>query len=88
MQVSATFAGSMVFSPSLGAYLMNSYGDNVVVALATSIAVLDIFFILVAVPESLPETTRPPVPISWENADPFAALSKVRIFLIIFVTSI
>ncbi|XP_071627605.1 hippocampus abundant transcript 1 protein isoform X3 [Temnothorax longispinosus] len=75
--VSATFAASMVISPALGAYIMNTYGENLAVALATAIAVLDVFFILVAVPESLPEKTRPPAPISWEQADPFAALGKV-----------
>lgn len=49
-----------------------------VVALATAIAVLDVFFILVAVPESLPEKVRPSswgAPISWEQADPFAVSS-------------
>jgi hypothetical protein len=73
--VSATFAASMVISPALGAYLLNMYGEAVVVALATAIAVLDVFFILVAVPESLPEKIRPAswgAPISWEQADPFA----------------
>ncbi|XP_076240599.1 hippocampus abundant transcript 1 protein isoform X1 [Calliopsis andreniformis] len=75
--VSATFAASMVISPALGDYIMKVYGENLVVALATAIAVLDVFFILVAVPESLPEKARPPVPISWEQADPFAYLGKV-----------
>lgn len=68
----------MVISPALGAWTMTVYGENLAVALATAIAVLDVFFILVAVPESLPEKARPPVPISWEQADPFAALGKVR----------
>ncbi|XP_058795130.1 hippocampus abundant transcript 1 protein isoform X2 [Phymastichus coffea] len=76
-RVSATFAASMVISPAMGAFTMSTYGENVVVALATAIAILDVFFILVAVPESLPEKARPPVPISWEQADPFAALGKV-----------
>ncbi|XP_060824655.1 hippocampus abundant transcript 1 protein isoform X1 [Bombus pascuorum] len=75
--VSATFAASMVISPALGDYVMKVYGENLVVALATAIAVLDVFFILVAVPESLPEKARPPAPISWEQADPFAYLGKV-----------
>lgn len=51
------------------------YSDTLIVALATAIAVLDVFFILVAVPESLPEKVRPSswgAPISWEQADPFA----------------
>ncbi|XP_046681570.1 hippocampus abundant transcript 1 protein [Homalodisca vitripennis] len=78
--VSATFAASMVISPALGAYLMDVYSESVVVALATAVAMLDVFFILVAVPESLPEKVRPSswgAPISWEQADPFAALRKV-----------
>lgn len=78
--VSATFAASMVISPALGAYLMDQYNETLVVAMATAIAILDVFFILVAVPESLPEKVRPSswgAPISWEQADPFAALRKV-----------
>lgn len=78
--VSATFAASLVISPALGAYLSEIYSDTVIVALATAIAVLDVFFILVAVPESLPEKVRPSsweTQISWEQADPFAALRRV-----------
>ncbi|XP_026472735.1 hippocampus abundant transcript 1 protein [Ctenocephalides felis] len=78
--VSATFAASLVISPALGAYLMQIYSVTLVVAMATAIAVLDVFFILVAVPESLPEKVRPNTwgaPISWEQADPFVALRKV-----------
>lgn len=78
--VSATFAASMVISPALGAYLMDLYGEALVVAAATAVAVLDVFFIMVAVPESLPEKVRPAgwgPAISWEQADPFAALRKV-----------
>ncbi|KAA0719465.1 Hippocampus abundant transcript 1 protein [Triplophysa tibetana] len=78
--VSATFAASLVTSPAIGAYLSVAYGDTLVVILATAIALLDICFILVAVPESLPEKMRPAswgAPISWEQADPFASLRKV-----------
>ncbi|MBN3280192.1 MF14A protein, partial [Polyodon spathula] len=78
--VSATFAASLVTSPAIGAYLSREYGDTVVVILATAIALLDICFILLAVPESLPEKMRPAswgAPISWEQADPFASLRKV-----------
>uniref|UniRef100_A0AAY5JZM1 Hippocampus abundant transcript 1 protein n=1 Tax=Esox lucius TaxID=8010 RepID=A0AAY5JZM1_ESOLU len=78
--VSATFAASLVTSPAIGAYLSVMYGDTLVVILATAIALLDICFILVAVPESLPEKMRPAswgAPISWEQADPFASLRKV-----------
>ncbi|KAL0277799.1 UNVERIFIED_CONTAM: hypothetical protein PYX00_004960 [Menopon gallinae] len=78
--VSATFAASLVVSPALGAYIMTDYSVNVVVALGTAIAILDVLFILVAVPESLPEKVRPSSwgpSISWEQADPFQALRKV-----------
>lgn len=74
--VSATFAASLVTSPALGAYLARQYSDALVAALASAIALLDVLFILVAVPESLPEKLRPPgswsSPISWEQADPFS----------------
>ncbi|NXG10814.1 MF14B protein, partial [Sakesphorus luctuosus] len=79
--VSATFAASLVTSPAIGAYLSASYGDSLVVLLATLVAVVDICFILLAVPESLPEKMRPASwgsSISWEQADPFASLKKVR----------
>lgn len=68
-----------VISPALGAYLNDMYSEPLIVALATAVAVLDVFFILVAVPESLPEKVRPNQfsPISWEQADPFAALRRV-----------
>lgn len=84
-QVSATFAASLVTSPAIGAYLSGAYGDTLVVILATAIALLDICFILVAVPESLPEKMRPAswgAPISWEQADPFA-VSNYTILMII-----
>uniref|UniRef100_A0A0D9S6N3 Major facilitator superfamily domain containing 14A n=1 Tax=Chlorocebus sabaeus TaxID=60711 RepID=A0A0D9S6N3_CHLSB len=92
LKVSATFAASLVTSPAIGAYLGRVYGDSLVVVLATAIALLDICFILVAVPESLPEKMRPAswgAPISWEQADPFASLKKVgqdSIVLLICIT--
>ncbi|BFZ16310.1 hypothetical protein BsWGS_19349 [Bradybaena similaris] len=78
--VSATFAASLVTSPAIGAFLQDMYSENVVIWLAASIAILDILFIMVAVPESLPEKLRPASwgsQISWEKADPFGALKKV-----------
>uniref|UniRef100_A0A8D1QLP3 Major facilitator superfamily domain containing 14B n=2 Tax=Sus scrofa TaxID=9823 RepID=A0A8D1QLP3_PIG len=78
--VSATFAASLVSSPAIGAYLSASYGDSLVVLVATVVALLDICFILLAVPESLPEKMRPlswGAHISWRQADPFASLKKV-----------
>lgn len=50
------------------------------VLVATVVALLDICFILVAVPGSLPEKMRPVswgAQISWKQVDPFASLKKV-----------
>ena len=69
-KVSATFAASLVTSPAIGAYLSRAYGEGVVVVLATAIALLDVCFILVAVPESLPSPKLGSP--TWEQADPFA----------------
>ena len=85
--MSATFAASLVTSPAIGAYLSVTYGDTLVVILATAIALLDICFILVAVPESLPEKMRPAswgAPISWEQADPFAVRNSPLCFVFRF----
>ncbi|OWK52168.1 Hippocampus abundant transcript-like protein 1 [Lonchura striata] len=79
--VSATFAASLVISPAIGAYVSANYGDSLVVLVATLVAAVDICFILLAVPESLPEKIRPASwgsSISWAQADPFASLKKVR----------
>lgn len=83
-KVSATFAASLVSSPAIGAYLGRVYSEELVVALATAIAFLDICFILACVPESLSEKVRighlcsvttlggPVGKFSWGKADPFA----------------
>ncbi|CAJ0935261.1 unnamed protein product [Ranitomeya imitator] len=78
--VSATFAASLVTSPAIGAYISTFYGDNLVVLLATVVALLDICFILLVVPESLRDKMRPNfwgAQISWEQADPFSSLKKI-----------
>ncbi|XP_044129356.1 hippocampus abundant transcript 1 protein-like [Bufo gargarizans] len=78
--VSATFAASLVTSPAIGAYISTFYGDNLVVLLATVVALLDICFILLVVPESLRDKMRPNLwgaQISWEQADPFSSLKKI-----------
>ncbi|VDM94979.1 unnamed protein product [Thelazia callipaeda] len=76
--ISATFAASLVTSPALGAWISDSWGDDNVVFLATLIASLDVLFILLAVPESLPGRNRHNAEkLSWQAADPFAALRIV-----------
>merc|ERR1711936_1571536 len=57
--VSATFAASLVTSPALGAYLEQMYNESVVVVVATIVAILDVLFIIFAVPESLPDKCKP-----------------------------
>uniref|UniRef100_A0A7N6BXF9 Major facilitator superfamily (MFS) profile domain-containing protein n=1 Tax=Anabas testudineus TaxID=64144 RepID=A0A7N6BXF9_ANATE len=78
--VSATFAASLVTSPAIGVYLSSHYDDSLVVLVATVIAVADIAFVFFVVPESLPDKMRLTswgLPISWEQADPFASLRRV-----------
>ncbi|CAH8548728.1 unnamed protein product [Schistosoma turkestanicum] len=100
--VSATFAASLVSSPAIGAYLGRVYSEELVVALATAIAFLDICFILACVPESLPEKVRighlcsittlggPIGKFSWGKADPFATLRRMtndHLVLMICITT-
>ncbi|MCP9261484.1 Hippocampus abundant transcript 1b [Dirofilaria immitis] len=69
--ISATFAASLVTSPALGAWISESWGDDSVVLLATTIASLDVLFILLIVPESLPcRSGRIVDAIRWQAADP------------------
>lgn len=76
--VSATFAASLITSPAIGSYLTRYYSENLVVTLATAIALFDMLFILVAVPESLPDQVREHnKTISWENVDPFKSLKSI-----------
>lgn len=81
-QVSATFAASLVTSPAIGVYLSSHYDDSLVVLVATVIAVADIAFVFFVVPESLPDKMRLTswgLPISWEQADPFAVSWQICI---------
>ena len=67
------------------------YNDNAVIALATFVAASDILFILIAVPESLPERIRPAswgAPISWEQADPFNVSVKLNNLLLCCAPSV
>ena len=78
--VSATFAASLVTSPALGAWLSEAWSDEAVVMLATAVAALDVLFILVAVPESLPPKSRHTYDrLSWQHADPLAVSCSSRL---------
>lgn len=78
--VSATFAASLVISPALGTYIIDlssTNGQLQVVLLATMITVFNLMFIVFMVPESLQERKATwGVPITWEQADPFASLRR------------
>ena len=65
-QISATFAASLVISPAVGAYMSHAYSLESVVALATLISLLDFFFIILFVPESLTKTTAAKPALSFD----------------------
>lgn len=68
----------MVFGPALGSYIMEIYNTTFVVFLASLIAFLNVFFIIIAVPESLPYKQRTSNNcISWKKADPFVVSIKL-----------
>merc|ERR1719295_1030002 len=78
--VSATFAASLVTSPALGAYIEQLYSEEVVVMVATIISVLDVAFIILAVPESLPDKVRPLAAskgLTFDQVDPFSSMRKI-----------
>ncbi|EDW95154.2 uncharacterized protein Dyak_GE19691 [Drosophila yakuba] len=51
--VAASFGAGIAFSPSLGNYLMKSFGSGSVILIATITGLINILFIIYAVPESL-----------------------------------
>merc|ERR1719412_2689405 len=78
--VSATFAASLVTSPALGAYIEQMYSEEIVVVVATAIAILDVVFIMVCVPESLPDKCRPIASsrgLTFDQVDPFASMRRI-----------
>ena len=57
--VTAGFAASLIISPALGAGLELYFeNENIVVILATVVALLDVVFIILIVPESLPSSQK------------------------------
>ena len=76
VKVSATFAASLVVSPALGTWIIQFFdgGETQVVLLATIITAVNLLFIVLVVPESLPEELRKTTwgsAISWKQVDPF-----------------
>lgn len=68
------------FLKALGAYLSRIYSDDVVVLLATLIAILDLLFILCCVPESRkqPQTVIEGINSNGFSANPFIILRFLR----------
>lgn len=77
--ISATFAASLVISPAIGAYMSHVYSMTSVVVLATGIGLLDFFFIILFVPESLTNTSQSlsKPAISWTKKDVFILFKSV-----------
>eukprot|EP00038_Savillea_parva_P000499 m.96501 g.96501 ORF g.96501 m.96501 type:complete len:502 (-) comp10170_c0_seq1:118-1623(-) len=73
-QVSATFAGSMVISPAVGSFIFTVYGRNAVYATAVTVAALDMLYIMLIVPESLPEEIMARRLFDWKTVNPFTAM--------------
>jgi len=74
--ISATFAASLVIAPALGNLIMDLYGINTVVLVATLVSTTNVSFVLLAVPESLPRKVRS-TGLSWKQADPFLGILRV-----------
>ncbi|XP_033157607.1 hippocampus abundant transcript 1 protein [Drosophila mauritiana] len=74
--VSATFAASLVIAPAMGNLIMDLYGINTVVLVATLVSITNVMFVLLAVPESLQRNVRS-TGLSWRQADPFQSLRRV-----------
>lgn len=84
-KITGTFGASMVFGPALGSYIMEIYNTTFVVFLASLIALLNVIFIIIAVPESLPYKQRTSTNcISWKKADPFTVNIKKLIIIIYY----
>ncbi|KAH8300396.1 hypothetical protein KR018_003598 [Drosophila ironensis] len=74
--ISATYASTLVIAPALGNLIMDTYGIEMVVLIATIVSTLDVLFILLAVPESLPRKVRV-TGLSWKQADPFWSILRL-----------
>jgi len=91
--VTAGFAASLIISPALGAGLELYFeSDNVVVILATVVALLDVAFIILVVPESLPNGEKLGIKtLTFKQVDPFSSLRGIwsdRTVLVVCLVSV
>jgi len=77
--VTAGFAASLIISPALGAGLELYFeNEDVVVILATIVALLDVVFIILIVPESLPSSEKLGIKtLTFKQVDPFTSLRGI-----------
>jgi len=77
--VTAGFAASLIISPALGAGLELYFeSENIVVILATVVALLDVVFIILMVPESLPNSQKLGIKtLTFKKVDPFSSLRGI-----------
>jgi len=77
--VTAAFAASLIISPALGAGLELYFeNEDVVVILATVVALLDVVFIILIVPESLPSSQKLGIKtLTFKQVDPFSSLRGI-----------
>jgi len=77
--VTAGFAASLIISPALGAGIELLTGsDESVVILATLVALLDVFFIVIFVPESLLSEQKMAIKsLTFKQMNPFASLRGI-----------
>merc|ERR1712004_476656 len=77
--VTAGFAASLIISPALGAGIELLTGsDEAVVILASLVALLDVFFIVIFVPESLLSEQKMAIKsLTFQQMNPFASLRGI-----------
>merc|ERR1712004_823006 len=77
--VTAGFAASLIISPALGAGIELLTGsDEAVVILASLVALLDVFFIVIFVPESLMGEQKMAIKsLTFQQMNPFASLRGI-----------
>jgi len=77
--VTAGFAASLIISPALGAGLeLYTESEDIVVILASCVAIVDVIFIIFWVPESLPSSQKLRIQsLTFKQVDPFSSLRGI-----------
>jgi len=88
--VTAGFAASLIISPALGAAVeLYTGSEDAVVILATVVALLDVVFIILMVPESLPSSEKVNLDtLTFKKVDPFSSLRGIWTNKTVLTTSL